>query len=124
MYSTLKFNELIVRFEALFKVIKSPFLKEYETSEGNLINVFTLTPEDLINEKIATYSKRKKIRDLYDIFFLLRHINENKQLKERLRKFIKNFNSPEDEQNLKAIIIIGSIPTTKDMLEYIKRWAE
>ena len=124
LYSTLKFNELIVRFEALFKVIKSPFLKEYETSEGNLINVFTLTPEDLINEKIATYSKRKKIRDLYDIFFLLRHINENKQLKERLRKFIKNFNSPEDEQNLKAIIIIGSIPTTKDMLEYIKRWAE
>ena len=30
LYSTLKFNTSIVRFEALFKAIKNPFLKEYE----------------------------------------------------------------------------------------------
>ena len=124
LYSTLKFNELIVRFEALFKVIKNPFLKEYETSEGNLINVFTLAPEELINEKIVAYSKRRKIRDLYDIFFLLKQVKESKQLKEKLRKFIKNFDIPLDEQDLKAIIITGVIPATKNMLEYIERWAK
>jgi len=124
LYSTLKFNELTVRFEALFKVIKNPFLKEYETSEGNLINVFTLAPEELINEKIVAYSKRRKIRDLYDIFFLLKQVKESKQLKEKLRKFIKNFDIPLDEQDLKAIIITGVIPATKNMLEYIERWAK
>jgi len=51
LYSTLKFNTSIVRFEALFKAIKNPFLKEYETSEGNLINIFTLSPDDLVEEK-------------------------------------------------------------------------
>src|SRR3989344_8274495 len=42
LYSTLKFNTSTVRFEALFKIIKTPFLKEYETSDGNFINIFTL----------------------------------------------------------------------------------
>ena len=78
LYSTLKFNTSIVRFEALFKAIKNPFLKEYETSEGNLINIFTLSPDDLVEEKINTYIERKKIRDLYDLFFLLRYIKENR----------------------------------------------
>ncbi len=123
LYSTLKFDNAVVRFEALFKIINSPSLKEYETSEANLINVFTLTPEKLLDEKIETYNKRKKIRDLYDIFFLLRFATSNRKLKEKLNKFIKNFKEPEDEQNLKVIIIIGVTPTIKNMIEYIERWA-
>jgi len=124
LYSTLKFNTSIVRFEALFKAIKNPFLKEYETSEGNLINIFTLSPDDLVEEKINTYIKRKKIRDLYDLFFLLRYIKENKKIKEKLKDFIKKFEPSTDEQNLKAIIITGVTPTTKNMLDYIERWVK
>jgi len=123
LYSTLKFNASTVRFEALFKTIRSPFLKEYETSEGILINIFTLTSENLIEEKINTYLKRKKIRDLYDIFFLLRHAEKSAKLKGKLKVFVEKFSNPEDEQNLKTIIIIGVIPTVKNMMEHIERWA-
>ena len=124
LYSTLEFNATIVRFEALFKSIKKPFLKEYENSEGILINVFTLSPKDLIKEKMAAYLKRKKIRDLYDLFFLLRHIKDRTEVDIHLKSFIKNFASPVDEQNLKTIIISGLIPSSKNMLDYIKRWAK
>ena len=75
VYSVLKFNTTLVRFEAIFKDIKNFILKEYETSESVFINVYTLTPEELIKEKVEAYTKRKKIRDLYDIFFLLSQIN-------------------------------------------------
>src|SRR3989344_3159573 len=122
LYSVLKFNNVLVRFEALFKNIKNPILKEYENSEGIQINIFTLPPEDLIEEKLSAYQKRKKIRDLYDIFFLLRYIKEDKSINKDLKNFIKNFTPPEDEQNLKAIIISGLIPNSKNMLDYIRRW--
>lgn len=124
LYSTLKFNTATVRLEALFKNAKNLFLKEYENSEGIQINVFTLTPEDLIKEKIAAYQKRKKIRDLYDIFFLLRYAKDNESVKKELVNFIRNFAIPADEENLKTIIISGPIPTSKNMLEYIERWAK
>ncbi|MBS3150754.1 nucleotidyl transferase AbiEii/AbiGii toxin family protein [Candidatus Woesearchaeota archaeon] len=124
LYSVLKFNNVLVRFEALFKNIKNPILKEYENSEGIQINIFTLPPEDLIEEKLSAYQKRKKIRDLYDIFFLLRYIKEDKSINKDLKNFIKNFTPPEDEQNLKAIIISGLIPNSKNMLDYIRRWAK
>jgi len=33
--------------------------------------VKTLSPEDLIKEKIKAYVNRRKVRDLYDIYYLL-----------------------------------------------------
>jgi len=119
LYSSLQLNDAIVRFEALFKNIKDYTLKEYETSEAVLINVFTLSPEDLMEEKIQAYSKRRKIRDLYDIFFLLRYL---KEYKPSIKSFIENYKSPLDEENLKSIIISGPAPTSQNILEYIKRW--
>src|SRR3989344_760741 len=71
IYSKLYLDRTSTRFEALFRNVKS-VLKEYETGEGNYITVYTLSPEDFLLEKINTYLKRRKIRDLYDIFFLLR----------------------------------------------------
>ena len=124
LYSTLRFNRSIVRLEALFKSMKYPFLKEYEASDGISINVFTLTPEGLIKEKISAYLKRRKIRDLYYIFFLLRYVKDKKSINKDLKDLIKNFINPIDEQDLKALIISGPTPTSKNMLEYIERWAK
>ena len=123
LYSTLKFNNTIVQLEAIFKNINNFILKEYETSDGILINIFTLSPEALIKEKISAYLKRKKIRDLYDIFFLLRYVKENK-IKEELKDLIKNYTKPVDEEDLKLIIISGPIPMPKNMLEYIEKWVK
>lgn len=124
LYSTLKFNTTIVRFEALFKEIEELIIKEYETSEGLLINVFTLTPEYLIREKISAYQKRRKIRDLYDIFFLLRYVEDKKYIEKELKYFIADFKAPIDEEELKAVILTGPIPTLKDILAYIRKWAK
>lgn len=120
LYSTLKLNNTVVRFEALFKKIKG-HLKEYETAEGNFITVYTLTPEELIKEKVATYFKRQKVRDLYDVFFLLRHVSDMSSIRELLGGFVVKFKEPVDEKDLKVLLTEGVTPTSEDMLAYIKR---
>jgi len=122
-YSVLKFGTVSIRLEAIFKNVKHFILKEYETSESIFINVYTLSPEDLVIEKVNAYLKRKKIRDLYDIFFLLKYA-KRKKIIEPLKKLIKNFNKPEDEETLKNIIITGLIPNSKKIIDYIERWAK
>ena len=115
LYSNLKFERVYVRFEALFKKVKS-VLRDYETIDGNFITVSTLTPEELIKEKINAYLNRNKIRDLYDIFFLLRYVQKIAELK----KIIEEFKNPIDEKELKILIFEGLVPDSKKMLEYIK----
>jgi len=68
LYSSLSLERTEVRFEALFRSIPG-VVREYETCEGILWNVFTLSPEEMIREKVAAYLDRRRIRDLYDIFF-------------------------------------------------------
>ena len=120
IYSTLKLNRTLVRFEALFKKIKGS-LKEYEKAEGNFISVYALTSEELIKEKVETYLKRLKVRDLYDIFFLLRHIQNITNVKKEINKLIEHFKNPIDEKEIRVLIIEGIVPKTEEMLEYIKR---
>lgn len=121
LFSVLKFNDTEIRFEGVFKKVKG-IIKEYETCEEFLINVYTLLPEDLIKEKVDSYLGRQKIRDLYDIFFLLRYVKETEKIKPKLKKWLQNFKEPVDEKELKTLIIFGITPTKKDILEYIKRW--
>lgn len=119
-YSSLRFENVIVRFEALFKYVKGE-LKEYETADGNMLTVRTLLPEELIKEKINAYQKRIRIRDLYDIFFLLRNINDKSIIGNELKKFLLNFKNPVDKENLKILIISGLVPDLQEMLNYIQR---
>lgn len=110
-----------MRFEALFKRARG-VVREYETCEGILFNVFTLTPEEMIREKIGAYLKRRKIRDLYDIFFLLRYVKDAEGLRPELVKLLRDFKKPVDERELRALILFGAIPTAENILEYLNRW--
>lgn len=120
LYSNLKFDRILVRFEALFKIVKGE-LKDYETTDGNFTTISCLKLDDLIKEKINAYSKRLKIRDLYDIFYLLRYLDNKKKIKLDLEIFIKNFKKPLDEKDLKILIIDGLSPNAEQMLDYIGR---
>jgi predicted nucleotidyltransferase component of viral defense system len=120
IYSTLNFNRTVVRFEAIFRKINGS-LTEYETAEGNFLTVYALTPEELIIEKIAAYLDRLKIRDLYDIFFLLRHVTNISKVKSPLNELLSKFSKSIDEKELKVIVLEGIVPTTTQMLDYIKR---
>ena len=121
IFSTLNFGSTVIRFEAIFKKVEGS-LKEYETVDGNFITVYTLEPEELIAEKIDAYLKRLKIRDIYDIFFLLRHIKERDKIKSKIKRLIENFKKPSDEKELKVLILEGLVPSWEKMIEYIKHW--
>ena len=120
IFSSMKFNDALVRFEALFSNIKGE-IKDYETAEGNLIVVYTLSPESLIKEKIETYLKRLKIRDFYDVFFLLKYVKDKTPIKTNLKKLITNFKKPVDDKELRVLIIEGITPNVEEMLTYVKR---
>jgi predicted nucleotidyltransferase component of viral defense system len=119
IFSNLQLNNTVVRFEATFQTKKS-VLREYETAPGELITIRTLTPEDIIKEKVEAYLKRAKIRDIYDIFFLLKYADKNK-VKKELKELIKKFKMPSDEKQLRVLIIGGLTPSSKEILDYIRR---
>lgn len=123
IYSELELNQTATRFEATFQN-KKPFFKKYETSESFFINVFALSPEDLIIEKVETYLKRRKIRDLYDIYFLLKYAENKKVVESHIKRLIENYQKPLDEKNLANIIIIGAIPSSDELLMEIRRWVK
>jgi len=121
LFSVLRFNDVEVRLEGIFKKVQG-IPKEYETVEGTLITVYTLLPETLIKEKIKAYLKRRKIRDLYDIFFLLRFVVEKEKIKRELEALITSFKKPSDEEELRTLILYGIAPSSKEIIEYLRRW--
>jgi predicted nucleotidyltransferase component of viral defense system len=98
-------------------------LKTYQKANGSAMDVLTLKPEELILEKIAAYNDRRRIRDIYDVYFLSRFVDD-KKIKESVKKFLLKINEPKDEGDLKVIIYEGSVPTFQEMLEALKIWAK
>jgi predicted nucleotidyltransferase component of viral defense system len=121
LYSALRLGEAEVGLEATFRKVRG-VLKEYQTCGGNLLNVYTLPPEDLIEEKVEAYLKRLKVRDLYDVFFLLRYVEERGRVRRKLLRLLQGFRPPVDEEELKTVLLSGAVPTANDMLEYLRRW--
>ena len=119
VYSELEINRVSVRLEATFQRAKG-IICDYELCDGNIIKIYSLSIEDFMIEKINTYLKRQKIRDLWDVFFLIRSIRNPNTIKE-IKKLIENFKEPIDKEDLKTIILEGIVPSVKEMLDYIKR---
>ena len=122
LFSVIELNGTIIRFEALFKKIRGS-LKEYENCDSNFLTIYTLLPEEIIREKVDTYLKRFKIRDLYDIFFLLRYVENKRNIQKNLAELIKDFKEPVDKKNLNILILEGIVPDFNKMLSYIKRYS-
>jgi len=121
LFSNLKSNNVNVRFEAIFKM-SSGELKDYEKIDGNFITVRCLEAEELVKEKVNAYLSRLKIRDLYDIYFLLRFISDKNKVRKELERLLKEFKNPKDEDDLKTLILEGLVPKTNEMLNYIGKW--
>ena len=87
-----------------------------------LSHVFLLfMEEDIIREKVQAYSKRLKIRDLYDIFFLLRYVEDRDKIRKELNNLTADFKKPLDEKDLKILLFEGLTPTVQQMIDYIGR---
>lgn len=111
-----------VRFEAIFRDVRNFATMPFEMTDGSSILVRTLSPGEMIVEKVSAYVKRRKVRDFYDIFFLLQFVEERREVKHALVRLVDEFARPLDEKELKALIISGGIPTVQDMLEAVRKW--
>jgi predicted nucleotidyltransferase component of viral defense system len=121
VYSELVLDRTSVRLEGTFQKIQG-VLVDYEMADGNFISIYGLTSERFLSEKANTYLKRFKIRDLWDVFFLLKNLENIKDIRE-IGSLINNYKKPVDEEELRIILLEGIIPSSKDMIEYIrKKW--
>ena len=122
VYSNLMLNRREVRFEAVFKKAQGS-LADFEKADGNFIAVYALTPEELIKEKTRAYLRRLKVRDLYDIFFLIKHVKDKTAVIAELKTLLKGFKEPVDAEELKVLILEGIVPEAGKMIDYIRRYS-
>lgn len=99
-------------------------LRPYEMLDGNRMIVKTLSAESLLEEKAAAYSSRRKVRDLYDVLFLTGLLPEPRAGLAALRRMLDHYRPPVDEEQLKAIVIIGAVPSAEGMARELRRWEE
>ena len=120
VYSELEIDRVAVRLEATYQPIKGQ-VTDYETVDGNITAIYSLTPEAFLKEKVAAYLKRRKVRDLYDIFFLLPRATTTSAVKRELALLLASYQEPVDTPDLKVIVLEGLIPTPQQMRDYIER---
>lgn len=117
----LKLSELYLKVEINYwKKISKPITARFEKVEGDYAEVRTLSPEELILEKIAAYNDRKLIRDIYDIYILADHVSEINVIKKKVLNFLKNIEEPLNADVLHKLIYSGPVPSFDNMLLHIR----
>lgn len=124
VFAKFSHSETVVSFEAAKRAPPPSVVRPYEMLDGSFALVNTLSPEELIIEKSSAYTGRRKVRDLYDIFFLLNRVEERDRVTAPLARMIREYRAPADEATLKATIIAGAVPSAEVMLGAIERWVE
>ncbi len=122
LYARLTYSNTEVRLEAVFRDVGRFISKPYEMVDGTFIYVNTLSPEEILVEKVEAYLSRRRIRDLYDIYIILRHIMDVDKVKESLGKLLEEYEKPIDEEELKLLVLWGVPPSTEDIIREVKRW--
>lgn len=123
VFARFSYGGAAVSFEAVAKRVSGAVARQFEMVDGTYIVVKTLTPERLVEEKMAAYASRRKARDLYDVFFLLGQVAERREVAASVARFLREFEPPADERELRALVISGSVPTVKQMVEAMRAWA-
>ncbi|HIH60916.1 MAG TPA: nucleotidyl transferase AbiEii/AbiGii toxin family protein [Ferroplasma sp.] len=123
LFSNISENNTNVKIEINHKCYpENPVEIEYELIDGNTLNVLSLSPENLIIEKIAAYKNRRFIRDLYDIYILIKHVKDRELIKSDLSNFLNHLEKPVDEDVLKTIVYLGLPPSYNKIVEYIRQY--
>ncbi len=106
----------------------------YKKADGSTIEVVALGPMAMLNEKISAYYDRKKITDLYDIYYIaskvLTHedfekdresLNRLMDLAVIARKEAEKKSAWEEDEKLSKVVAIENVPTSKKMVDEIER---
>lgn len=127
-------NVLYLRFQennSLVEVEASPLFKKMQSADGEFylvggdsIVLKTLTPSELLREKINAFRSREKARDLYDIFYLLDIVNTAK-IKNELKGLIPSLKvMPKDFSGLRELILVGKVPDFETVVRKVKIYAK
>lgn len=93
----------------------------YELADGIGIEILSLTPDQFIEDKIDAYSNRRYVRDLYDIYHLVKSYRIMASTRTNLKQFLQTVQRPVDEPILKSIVYMGLAPTFDRMVDEIRR---
>jgi len=99
-----KYNALRIDISLKNKIFLSVDVKNYISDYLDIppFSLKVLNPEEIVAEKIHSILNRRKARDLYDLFFLLKQFKFNEKItKEKL----KLFNQKYSLENIKGRII-------------------
>ena len=98
-----------------------PVERNYERADGTFLSVLTLSQEDFVYEKMHTYSRRRYIRDFYDIYHLSSLVAPDPKIRRAVRKFLQDLEDPIDENILPSIVYAGSVPSFEGMVNEVRR---
>ena len=91
-----------------------PAVGEFEKADGGILTILTLSPSNLLEEKMSAFENRRLIRDFYDVY----HLKAIAEFDEgRLKAFASNAKKPADSKNLEALVYTGIAPSFEQMQE-------
>lgn len=123
LYAKASNGETEVRLEANFASKKRGTVCGYERADGGMMQILSLTPEELLLEKTSAYYGRRLARDLYDAQHLSGLVENEAAVATQMRKFVSSIPKPVDEGNLKAILYAGAIPSFEQLRDALtRRW--
>lgn len=121
VFSKISNRRVEARLEIALRNSKKKIVVQYEKVDGSFFSIFSLSPEDLIKEKISAYLSRRFVRDLYDICYLSGIATDFEKIKNKGVEFMKAAKAPVDEKTLKTLVYSGIAPTSKQMFEVLQR---
>ncbi|MBS3062270.1 MAG: nucleotidyl transferase AbiEii/AbiGii toxin family protein [Candidatus Diapherotrites archaeon] len=121
VYAKVEREGINVAFEAALREFREPVVREYEKLDGSSLDVFTLSAEDLLLEKLAAFRGRRLVRDIYDVYHLSRLAGNEKGFKEKVAGQLVSLPQPVDEKNLNALVLSGAVPSFAQMADALRR---
>ena len=109
-----------IRVEINKKLINKRVIAAYERMDGSFIDIYALGVDDLVREKMEAYNSRRFIRDLYDIYHLVRSFDISPDVKKEVRDFAEKVVLPVDESIIKSIVYSSVPPTFRTMVSYLR----
>ena len=121
IFSQISDGRVEVRLEINHKRKVEGIPVKYELSDGSYTEVLSLSPNQIILEKIAAYTDRRFVRDIYDIYHLSSITDDLSSIKDRLSVFLDQIEKPVDEQILRSLVYIGNPPTFERIIGELRR---
>jgi predicted nucleotidyltransferase component of viral defense system len=100
---------------------RHPVQREYARVDGSKFYITTLSVDEFLIEKMYTYSKRRYMRDIYDIYQLVGVEEPSGKVMGELAKFMEKVEKPVDERGMVDLVYAGVAPSFETVVDAIRR---